>query len=151
MRTRIVAAVVVGALVFLPIGAAAQDILADAERLAAEFELQPGGASGGGRSMTRIATTLTLIGAGVGLAAMGKPDYVPSQFAPGNTPMRVDLTSYLEAPRRAAARPWRLRGVPTPVSCRMSNPRLKPQTCTSRRLRILGWPRRCTRRMPPVS
>ena len=97
MRTRIVAAVVFGALVFLPIGAAAQDILADAERLAAEFELQPGGASGGGRSMTRIATTLTLIGAGVGLAAMGKPDYVPSQFAPGNTPMRVDLTSYLGA------------------------------------------------------
>ena len=34
----------------------------------------------------------------------------------------------------AAARPWRLRGVPTPVSCRMSNPRLKPQTCTSTRL-----------------
>ena len=97
MQTRIVAAVVVGALVFLPIGASAQDILADAERLAAEFELQPGGASGGGRSVTRIATTLALIGAGVGLAAMAKPDYVPSKFAPGNTPIRVDLSTYLGA------------------------------------------------------
>ena len=73
----------------------AQDILAVAERLAAELQLQPGGASGGGRSMTRIATSLALVGAGVGLAVMAKPDYVPSQFAQGNTPMRVDLTSYL--------------------------------------------------------
>ena len=75
----------------------AQDILAVAERLAAELQLQPGGASGGGRSMTRIATSLALVGAGVGLAVMAKPDYVPSQFAQGNTPMRVDLTSYLGA------------------------------------------------------
>ena len=45
--------------------------------------------------MTRIATSLALVGAGVGLAVMAKPDYVPSQFAQGNTPMRVDLTSYL--------------------------------------------------------
>ena len=43
------------------------------------------------------------------------------------------------------------RGVPTPVSCRMSNPRLKPQTCTSTRFRMLGCPRRCTRRILPVS
>ena len=75
----------------------AQDILAVAERLAAEFQLQPGGASGGGRSMTRIAMSLALVGAGVGLAVMAKPDYVPSQFVQGNTPMRVDLTSYLGA------------------------------------------------------
>ena len=38
----------------------AQDILAVAERLAAELQVQPGGASGGGRSMTRIATSLAL-------------------------------------------------------------------------------------------
>ena len=95
MRTHIVAGFIVGVLA-LPVGATAQSgILADAERLAAEFELQPSGASGGGRSMAKIATTLALIGAGVGLAAMAKPDYVPSQFAPGNTPMRVDLTRYL--------------------------------------------------------
>ena len=98
MRERIVTAVVVGALA-LPVGAAAQDgILADAERLAAGFALQPGGgASGGGRSVGKIVTTLAMIGAGVGLAAMAKPDYVPSQFAPGNTPMRVDLSTYLGA------------------------------------------------------
>ena len=71
-----------------------QDILESADRLAAELQLQPGGVSGGGRSMTRIATSLALVGAGVALAAMAKPDYVPSQ---GNTPMRVDLTSYLGA------------------------------------------------------
>ena len=95
MRAHIVSWIIVGVLM-LPVGAAAQNgILADAERLAAEFELQPVAASVGGRSMVKIATTLGLIGAGVGLAAMAKPDYVPSQFAPGNTPTRVDLTSYL--------------------------------------------------------
>ena len=39
--------------------------------------------------------TVALIGAGVGLAEMAKPDYVPSQFAPGNTLMRVNLSTYL--------------------------------------------------------
>ena len=47
-------------LVGIPSVVAAQDIVADAERLAAEVELQPVGASGGGRSMTRIATTAGL-------------------------------------------------------------------------------------------
>ena len=95
MRVRIVSWIIVGVLM-LPVGAAAQNgILADAERLAAEFEFQPVAASVGGRSMVKIATTLGLIGAGVGLAAMAKPDYVPSQFAPGNTPDRVDLSMYL--------------------------------------------------------
>ena len=44
------------------------------------------------------------------------------------------------APTTAAARPWRLRlrGVPMPVSCRMSNPRLKPHTWMSSRFRMLG-------------
>ena len=32
---------------------------------------------------------------------------------------------------RRAALEWRLRGVPTPVSSRMSRPRLAPQTCAS--------------------
>ena len=38
-----------------------------------------------------------MVGAGVGLAAMAKPDYVPSQFAPGNYPNRVDISQYLGA------------------------------------------------------
>ena len=40
--------------------------------------------------------------------------------------------------KSGAARPWRLRGVPTPKSVRISNPRLSPPACTSSRLRMLS-------------
>ena len=53
--------------------------------------------------------------------------------------------------RSARERPWRLRGVPTPVSRRISTPRFKPQTCLSRRLSTLACPRRSTHRNRPVS
>ena len=97
MLTRIAVLITICALL-LPVSVTAQGgILADAERLAAGFELQPVGGSGGGRPLGKLITTLAMVGAGVGLAAMAKPDYVPSQFAPGNTPMRVDLSAYLGA------------------------------------------------------
>ena len=70
----------------------------------------------------------------VGLIGAQTAHRRPSQGAAGSR------RAALEAPR-----------VPTPVSCRMSNPRLAPQTCTSRRFKMLGWPRRCTRRILPVS
>lgn len=73
-----------------------QGILAAAEQLAAEVELQPTGVSGGG-SRVKYATTLALVGAGIGLVLAGSPEYVPSQFAPGNYPNRVDLSMYLGA------------------------------------------------------
>ena len=47
--------------------------------------------------------------------------------------------------------PCRPRGVPLPISLRITRLRLKPPTWRSIRLRMLLRPRRCTRRMPPVS
>ena len=43
------------------------------------------------------------------------------------------------------------RGVPTPISVRMSRPKLNAPVWTSSRLRMLACPRRCVRRMSPVS
>ena len=40
---------------------------------------------------------------------------------------------------------------PPSVRCGMSKPRLKPQTLTSGGFKMMGCPRRCTRRIPPVS
>lgn len=97
MFGRIVTAVVVGVLA-LPASSAAQGgLLEDAERLAAGFALQPDPPNSGGQPVTKIITTFALIGAGVGLAAMAKPDYVPSQYVPGNYPNRVDISQYLGA------------------------------------------------------
>lgn len=48
-----------------------------------------------GRPLGKIAATLALVGAGVGMVIAGDPEYVPSRFAPGNTPGRVDLAAYL--------------------------------------------------------
>ena len=39
--------------------------------------------------------------------------------------------SAMSAPTTAARRSWRPPGVPTPISRRMSRPRLKPPVCTS--------------------
>ena len=71
-----------------------RDILASAERLSAAVEPNPD-AAGGSRSTAKIATTLALVGAGIGMVLAGNPEYVPSRFAPGNTPQRVDLGIYL--------------------------------------------------------
>lgn len=70
------------------------DIRGSAERLAAAVDLQPAPV-GNGRAGRKIATTLALVGAGVGLVLAGNPEYVPSRFAPGNLPRRVDLSMYL--------------------------------------------------------
>jgi hypothetical protein len=51
----------------------------------------------------------------------------------------------------AAARPWRLRGVPIPISARMNSPRLQPAACTSSRFAMFVCPRRWVRRRRPVS
>ena len=79
-----------------PVPAMGEDrgILASAERLSAAVEPNPD-AGGGSRSAAKIATTLALVGAGIGLVLAGDPEYVPSRFAPGNTPQRVDLSIYL--------------------------------------------------------
>ena len=81
-----------------PVPAAGEDrdILASARERLVAVESNPdrGGAS---RSPARIATTLALVGAGIGMVLAGNPEYVPSQFAPGNTPRRVDLGVYLGA------------------------------------------------------
>ena len=38
--------------------------------------------------------------------------------------------------------------MPTSVKCGKSDRRLKPQILTSGRFEMMGWPRRCTRRIP---
>lgn len=73
-----------------------RDIRGSAERLAAAVRLQPDPV-GNGRAGRKIATTLALVGAGVGLVLASNPQYVPSRFAPGNMPRRVDLSVYLGA------------------------------------------------------
>ena len=78
----------------LPAAGEDRDILASAEQRAGAVELNPD-ADGGSRSAAKIATTLALVGAGIGMVLAGNPEYVPSQFAPGNTPQRVDLSMYL--------------------------------------------------------
>lgn len=73
-----------------------RDLLGDAARRAAAIEPPPD-AGTGNRSTRRRATTLALVGGGLGLVLAGNPRYVPSRFAPGNTPRRVDLGMYLGA------------------------------------------------------
>ena len=58
------------------------------------------------------------------------------------------VQSRTSCPMTAADRPWSPRGVPTPMSRRISSPRLNPLAWTSTRFKIS---RRCLRRMPPVS
>ena len=77
----------------LPAAGEDGDLLRGAERHAAAPDA--GGDEARGRSATRIATTLALVGAGIGIVLAGNPEYVPSRFAPGNTPRRVDLSAYL--------------------------------------------------------
>ena len=79
-----------------PVPAAGQDrdVTASAEQRAAAVE-PARDAGGAGRPASKIATTLALVGAGVGMVLAGGPEYVPSRFAPGNTPRRVDLSAYL--------------------------------------------------------
>ena len=69
-------------------------ILESAGRLAAGVALQPGQPNRGGGA-GKIITTLAMIAGGGALAYLGKPDYVPSNFIPGNTPNRIDINSYL--------------------------------------------------------
>ena len=68
-------------------------IRASADRLAAEAVLQ--GDVRGGPSVAKRATSVALIAAGIGAVLAGNPEYVPSQFAPGNMPNPVDLEDYL--------------------------------------------------------
>ena len=96
MFRRITLLVLISALPLPSVARAQSPILESAERLAAEVTLQPS-VSGSGINTGKMITTLALVGAGVGLAALGKPDYVPSNFVPGNYPNRVDLSSYLGA------------------------------------------------------
>ena len=80
----------------LPADGEDRGILASAAQRAAAVEPERD-AAGRGRPATKIATTLALVGAGVGMVLAGNVEYVPSQFAPGNTPQRVDLSVYLGA------------------------------------------------------
>ena len=73
-----------------------RDVAASAGQRPAAVEPTPD-AGAGRRPATKIATTLALVGAGIGMVLAGGPEYVPSRFAPGNTPRRVDLSVYLGA------------------------------------------------------
>jgi hypothetical protein len=83
-------------LLLMPAPAAGDDgdIVASAAQLAAEAGRQAN-AGGGRRWPRRRAAALLLVGGGLGLMLAGNPRYVPSRFAAGNTPRRVDLGAYL--------------------------------------------------------
>ena len=93
---RIVAVVLMMTMLAAPGTATAQDsdLLASAAGLAAAVEPPPD-PGGGNRRTGRMATGLALVGAGLVMVLAGNPDYVPSRFAPGNTPRHVDLGMYL--------------------------------------------------------
>lgn len=80
----------------VPAAGESRDSVSAAERRSVAPAPSPG-AGEPGRSTTKIAATLALVGTGIGLVLAGNPDYVPSRFAPGNTPRRVDLSVYLGA------------------------------------------------------
>src|ERR1035437_5339408 len=56
------------------------------------------------------------------------------RIAPGFTMVVIRFQTLMIVAMSAATRPWRLRGVPTPITERMSSPRLKPLACTMSRL-----------------
>ena len=91
---RAIAAAGLTVLLAVPATAEDRDILGNAERIAAGLQLQPKAARSG-RSAATITTTLALVGGGLGLVLAGNPEFVPSRFAPGNMPRRVDLGMYL--------------------------------------------------------
>lgn len=94
MRRIIVVELVI--LLALPTLAPAQDrdFRGSPGESARKVEPSPDSRRGGG-SVTRVATTLALVGAGIGMALAGNPQYVPSRFVPGNSPRRIDLGVYL--------------------------------------------------------
>ena len=94
---RKLAVLVLVVVVGVPAAVAAEDapgIRASVERLAAETAAAQG-TSGNGPSVAKRATTIALIAAGIGAVLAGNPDYVPSNFAPGNYPNRVNIADYL--------------------------------------------------------
>lgn len=97
MRRRMIV-VKLALLLALPTLASAQDhdFRGSSGNSAGDVELTPDSRRGGG-SITKVATTLALVGAGIGMVLAGNPRYVPSRFAPGNSPRRIDLGMYLGA------------------------------------------------------
>lgn len=94
---RKLAVLVLVVVVGVPAAVAAEDapgIRASVERLAAETAAAQG-IGGGGPSVAKRATTVALIAAGIGAVLAGNPDYIPSSFAPGNYPNRVNVADYL--------------------------------------------------------
>ena len=96
MRTTIATGLVMLLAIPMPATGEDRDIRRAAERLAAAVQLRPD-AGANSRSTAKLVTTVVLVGAGVGLMLAGNPEYVPSRFAPGNMPQRVDLGIYLGA------------------------------------------------------
>lgn len=77
--------------------AAAQDapLRESAKRIAASMEFQPQTVGRGGTPAGKIATALGLVGGGIAMVFLGKPDLTPSQFTPSVVPGRIDLSAYL--------------------------------------------------------
>ena len=77
--------------------AAAQDapLRESATRIAAAMESQPQTVGRGGTSAGKMATALGLVGGGLAMVFLGKPDLAPSQFTPSVVPGRIDLSAYL--------------------------------------------------------
>ena len=78
--------------------AAAQDapLRESAKRIAASMQVQPQTSGRGGTPAGKIATALGLVGGGIAMVLLGKPDLTPSHFTPSIVPSRVDLNAYLD-------------------------------------------------------
>jgi hypothetical protein len=64
----------------------------------------------------------------------------------GGGDRRIEFVQQVQISRKIGAqRPCSPRGFPKPVSLRMTRLKLNPPTCTSSRLAMFSWPRRCVR------
>ena len=91
-------AVIIVVVTSLAAPAAAQDapLQESAKRIAASMEFQPQTSGRGGTPAGKIATALGLVGGGIAMVLLGKPDLEPSRFTPAVVPSRVDLSAYLD-------------------------------------------------------
>ena len=93
---RVALTVIVVASLAAPAGAQDAPLRESAQRIAASREFQPQTSGRGATPAGKIVTALGLVGGGIAMIILGKPDLAPSQFTPSVVPGRVDLNAYLD-------------------------------------------------------
>lgn len=90
---RVALTVIVVASLVAPAGAQDVPLRESAQRIAASMEFQPQTSARSGTPAGKLATALGLVGGGIAMIILGKPDLTPSRFTPSVVPDRVHLRS----------------------------------------------------------